>query len=441
MSARIDYHLPITNYRFSLILQKNYMPLPKLPAWFPQQNPQVWILATGRLLSQSGTGFTLFYAPIFFVDRVGLSATAVGIALGSGSVSGIFGRVLGGSLCDSKFWGRRRTLLLSAIISAAASLMLAATNDFTGLIAGNLLMGFGVGLYWPPTEVMVADLTEGEQRQEAFALTRLADNLGLQVGIILGGFLIAETGNYRSLFIIDAISFLVLFAVVAIAISETYQPATPVHRGNKSLENGWMVALGDRTLLVYVLVNTLFTLYISQIQTTMPLYFSKFVAGGASGTGFSTATITFLFAWSTFLTVVLQLPVARSLKRFSHPQALIISALLWGMGFIAIGLTGMAANGNLFLAILGLSFLSVATVVYLPSASALVVDLAPPSFRGVYLAINSQCWAFGYLIGPPLGGWALDRGKLGADNFWLGLALSIGPVILVLQTLDRMLKK
>lgn len=416
------------------------MPKLQLSSWLPRLPPQVWILAAGRFLSQSGTGFTLFYAPIFFVDRVGLSATAVGIGLGSGSVSGIFGRILGGSFCDSKFWGRRRTLLLAAIISAAASFILAATNDFASLIAGNLLMGFGVGLYWPPTDTMVADLTEGEQRQEAFALTRLADNLGLQVGIILGGLLIAVTGNYRSLFIIDGISFLVLFAVVAIAIAETYKPAKSADRGKKNLENGWMVALSDRSLLVYAVVNTLFTLYISQIQTTMPLYFSKFVAVG-TGTGFSTGTITVLFAFSTFLTVALQLPVVKALRRFSDAKALMISALLWGMGFIAIGLTGMAATGNLFLAVLGLSFLSVATVAYTPFAAVLVVDLAPESLRGVYLAVSSQCWAIGYLIGPPLGGLALDRGKWAADNFWLGLALSVGAAIVILQKLDRMLKK
>ena len=330
--------------------------------------------------------------------------------------------------------------MLAAIISAVASFVLAATNDFAGLVAGNLLMGLGVGLYWPPTETMVADLTEGEQRQEAFALTRLADNLGLQVGIILGGLLIEVTGNYRSLFIIDGISFLVLFAVVAIAIAETYKPANSADRGSKNLENGWMVALSDRSLLVYALVNTLFTLYISQIQTTMPLYFSKFVAVGADK-GFSTGTITVLFAFSTFLTVALQLPVVKALRRFSHPKALMISALLWGMGFIAIGLTGMAATGNLFLAVLGLSFLSVATVAYTPFAAVLVVDLAPESLRGVYLAVSSQCWAIGYLIGPPLGGLALDRGKGAADNFWLGLALSVGAAIVILQKLDRMLKK
>jgi len=414
--------------------------VPKLPSWFPRLPPQVWILAAGRFLSQSGTGFTLFYAPIYFVSQVGLSATAVGLGLGSGSISGIFGRILGGSFCDSKFWGRRRTLLLSAIISAVACFMLAAANDFPSLVAANLLMGFGVGLYWPATETLVADLGEGEQRQEAFALTRLADNLGLQVGIILGGFLIAVTGNYRSLFMIDAISFLIFFAVVWGAISETYKPSTSVNTGKNGKQNGWMVALSDRTLLVYVVVNTLFTLYISQIQTTMPLYFSNYVSVGASGKGFSTATISVLFAFSTFLTVALQMPIARALRRFSCPRALMISALLWGLGFMAIGLTGMAATGNLFLAALGLFFLSVASVTYTPFASGLVVELAPESLRGVYLSINSQCWAIGYLIGPPLGGWALDQGKFAANNFWLGLAASVGVAILILQIVDRRLK-
>jgi MFS family permease len=414
--------------------------VPKLPSWFPRLPPQVWILAAGRFLSQSGTGFTLFYAPIYFVSQVGLSATAVGLGLGSGSISGVFGRILGGSFCDSKFWGRRRTLLLSAIISAVACFMLAAANDFPSLVAANLLMGFGVGLYWPATETLVADLGEGEQRQEAFALTRLADNLGLQVGIILGGFLIAVTGNYRSLFMIDAISFLIFFAVVWGAISETYKPSTSVNTGKNGKQNGWMVALSDRTLLVYVVVNTMFTLYIAQIQTTLPLYFSNFVSVGASGKGFSTATISVLFAFSTFLTVALQMPIARALRRFSCPRALMISAWLWGLGFMAIGLTGMVTTGNLFLAALGLFFLSVATVAYTPFASGLVVELAPESLRGVYLSINSQCWAIGYLIGPPLGGWALDKGKFAANNFWLGLAASVGVAILILQIVDRRLK-
>ncbi|CBN58001.1 MULTISPECIES: MDR family MFS transporter [Kamptonema] len=414
----------------------------QLPSWLPQLGSQVWILAFGRFLSHTGTGFTLFYAPIFFVNQLGLSATAVGLGLGSAQVSGILGRILGGSLSDSPVWGRRRTLLMSAIISAVASFMLATAKDFTGLVLGNVLMGLGVGLYWPATEAAIADLTEGEERREAFALTRLADNLGLQVGIILGGLLITLTGAYWALFVIDGISFLIFFVLVYFTISETYKPKiSALPAGTDKIQNGWKIALQDRSLLVYVLVNILFTLYISQTQSTIPLYLSNFIPAAASGKGFSPGTLTALFTWHTILLVSCQLPIARAFKRFSHTRSLVISALLWGIGFILIGMTGIAHSGNIFFAILGLGILSIAIVSYTPAASSIVADLAPESLRGVYLSINSQCWAIGYLIGPPLGGWALDQGKLIGDNFWLGIALSVGVAILILQQLEQMLKK
>ena len=57
-------------------------------------------------------------------------------------------------------------------------------------------------------------------------------------------------------------------------------------------------------------------------------------------------------------------------------------------------------------------------VAYTPISSALVVALAPETLRGVYLAVNSMCWAFGYLIAPPLGGWALDPGARVRPKFF-----------------------
>jgi MFS family permease len=151
----------------------------------PKLDRRIWILVIGRLLSQMGSGFVLFYAPIFFVNQVGLSAALVGIGLGSESVSGVVGRILGGSMADSPQWGRRKTLLLSAAISALADLVLAISHNFPTFLAGNLLMGMGVGLYWPAAEALVADLAPIAQRNETFAINRLADSLGLSLG---GGF-------------------------------------------------------------------------------------------------------------------------------------------------------------------------------------------------------------------------------------------------------------
>ncbi len=407
--------------------------LNRILAWLPSLNPQIWILAVGRLLSQTGTGFTLFYAPIFFVNQVGLSATAVGIGLGSAQISGIFGRILGGSFSDSPLWGRRRTLLLSALISAASSFILASANTFATVVLGNLCLGLGIGLYWPATEAVVADLSAGNNRNQAFALTRLADNIGLQLGIILGGIVISTTGAYRALFIVDALSFLVFFGVIFATIQETYTPPSTDSK-EQNLTQKWLLALSDRPLLVFVFINIMFTVYISQLQTTIPLYFNQFV-----NNGFAVETISYLFAGYIALSILCQLPIASFLNRFTRPHALIVSCLFWGIGFIFIGLTGVVSENNLLFAIIALALFALATVSYTPSASALVADLAPESLRGIYLAINAQCWAIGYLIGPPLGGWVLDQNPEVVYNYWLGLAASIGVAIFVLQILNRMM--
>lgn len=397
----------------------------------PKLSYAIWILAGGRLLSQIGTGFTLFYAPIFFVNQVGLTATLVGIALGSASISGILGRFLGGSFCDSPFWGRRGTLLLSAAISAIADVFLALTSDFLTLLVGNLLMGLGIGLYWPATEAAVADLTTFEQRNEAFAITRLADSLGLGVGIAGGGVLISLWNNYRILFVIDGVSFVLFFALVYGLIAETYQ-FTP-HSSQPGLEN-WLVALRNQQLWIFMSVNVMFTTYISQLQSTLPLYLKNFAQGE-----FEIVSLSILFTLHIVFAALFQLPIARFLNHFSRIHALTMSLLLWGICFTLIWVTGNINNYAFFWGILAMMIGAMAMVAYNPSASALIVDLSPPNLRGIYFSLNSQCWAIGYLIGPPLGGWVLDQSTIYAHNFWLIGAFSIIIGILILRYLQRIM--
>ncbi|MEH2389188.1 MAG: MFS transporter [Nostoc sp.] len=410
----------------------------QLSSWLPSIHPQVWIFAIGRFCSEVGTGFTLFYAPIFFVNQVGLSATSVGVALGSASISGIVGRIVGGSLADSGHWGRRRTLLLATAISASGSLVLAATNNFTILVIGSLISGLGIGFYWPAAEAVVADASEIDNRRETFAIARLADNLGLAIGIVLAGFLITIIGSYRWLFVIDAISFLVFFGVVYVGISETEQQQI------KELENtqyiaSWIAVLSDRRFLVYIAVNIFFTIYISQIHSTLPLYFKNFVFVESTSEGFAKTTISGLFAWHLVFAIICQLPVTSILKRCSHTLALTVSAILWAIGFGLIWVSGTAPSYNLVWVTLALGVFAVAIVSYTPSAASLVTELAPENQRGVYFSINAVCWAVGSFIGHPLGGWALDQPRIIIDGLWLGFCLSVIIVVVILQYLNRIL--
>lgn len=395
---------------------------------------KVWILAAGRLLSEIGTGFTLFYAPIFFVNQVGLASTLVGLALGSGSIAGVLGRFLGGQGVDSPQWGRRKILLASAAISLLADVVLSLTVNFPTLVLGNLLMGLGVGLYWPATEAAIIDLTTPEQRNEAFAISRLADSLGLSLGVVLGGVLISNSGNYRSLFIIDGISFAIFFVIIYLAIAETYQFTA---QSQATQRNGWSLALRDRALMVFLTVNILFTTYLAQVQSTMPLYLKNFVTLDG-GSGFSESVISGLFTWHIAFAALCQLPAAWLLNRFQRITGLSLSLIFWGLAFILVWVTGISDQGTLVWSVLTLGVMALGMITYTPLAAGLVADLAPESLRGVYFSLNSQCWAIGYFIGPPLGGWALDHPQF-TSYFWLLAAASTVPGILILRYLQRLI--
>ena len=397
---------------------------------------KIWILAAGRLLSEIGTGFTLFYAPIFFVNQVGLSSTLVGIALGSGSISGVVGRFLAGQGVDSPRWGRRKILLASAAVSVLADVVLSLSFNFPTLVLGNLLMGFGIGMYWPATEAAIIDLTTPDLRNEAFAITRLADSLGLSLGVVLGGAVIANSGNYRLLFLVDGISFALFFGVIYFAIAETYNFDS---QDKTDRRNGWFLALRDRALMVFVAVNILFTIYLSQVQSTIPLYLKNFVRLSDS-VGFNEQTISALFTWHIIFAAICQLPVAWILNRFSRIAGMSLSFVIWGIGFILVWITGTMPDNTTIWAGLSLAVMSLGMVSYTPIASSFVAELAPESLRGVYFSINSQCWAIGYFIGPPLGGLALDNTQF-TNYFWLFCAASVLIGLVILQYLKLLIKK
>lgn len=381
--------------------------------------PQLWLLVLGRLLSQMGTGFTLFYATIYFVGTVSLTATQVGLGLALMSVTGVVGRIAGGSLADGS-WGRKKTLLVSLLTSGVGSLMLAGSQDVNLFWLASGVAGLGQGLYWPAAESMVADLATVEQRGVAFALNRLSDNIGLSVGVALGGMWVSLTGNYPLLFVVDALSYGIFALVVVTCLQET-QPV-----GAHASWRSWLVALQDRSLIIFCVANIGLTTYLSQLSSTLPFYLRQFV-------GIPFDTISLLFTLHVGVACLLQLPAVRILRRFTHLQGLQITVVCWGLAFL--GAAWIGQGGGIPMALLTLIGMAVAVVVYNPSASAFVVTLAPLPLRGVYLSMNSLCWAAGYALGPALGGLILDQGEPLAGRLWWLWAATTLMVLAILFTI------
>ncbi|MES1021447.1 MFS transporter [Gloeocapsa sp. BRSZ] len=407
-----------------------------LPSLLQPSNRQVWFQAIGRLLYQTGYGLIQFYIPLIFVKQVGLSATAVGIGIGSGSLAGVLGHFLGGYLADSQY-GRKKTLLVSAILSILAAFVLVFTHNLSLLIVANLIMGLSAGCYWTAADAAVIDVTTSEQRHHAFAILVLADSLGSGLGVFSGGLLLSLIHRIEALFVLSGSLFLGFLVLIQVAIVETRHDSPD----RTNTLQAFAVAFKDQALRLFVVVNVLFTTYVALVNSTLPLYFTNTSSHLSSTTEYtqaSLASIANLFTWCYVgLGAVLQLPIVQILGLLSKVKVLMISMLLWGTGFFFVWATGIDSLIQFAVMIAALSILSIASVVYKPFAPAIVAELAPPSLRGVYLAISYQCWSIGYFIGPILGGWAMDQPQNVAHYSWLVVSFSTICGMFILYFLDR----
>ncbi|MEO1387989.1 MAG: MFS transporter [Cyanobacteria bacterium J06634_6] len=415
-------------------------PLPDFPApdsssgWLPKLRKEIWILVSGQLLLYIGQGFTLVYASIFFVNQLGFSPTQVGLALSSSGFAGIFGRFFAGCAVDSRWLGRKGTLLLASVLCAIACVCLAFASTFLLLVIGNLLLGLGISLYWPATLAVITDLSTDENRSEAFALSQLSNNLGLGLGALLAGQYMAMSGSYRALFLGKGAVYLLFAGVIWWAIAETRQHETTL----RQVAANWGLALRDRALVIFLLANTFFAIYGAQISSTLPLYLANFVPAGNTPFGFSEQLISYLFFWHALIKIIGQLPITRWVKQIDHVSVLVMTLVMWGLSALLFWLVGTVAAYGLTTAMCGFFLIGLAEILYGPAASALTSDLAPSDQRGIYFSLESECWAVGFLIGPALGGWALDHPLQGGANLWLVLVVSTalpGAILMYLRQL------
>lgn len=406
---------------------------PQLPLVRPLVR-QVWLQALGRGLYQFGSAVLLFYMPIVFVNYGSLSAAQVGVAIGGGSLVGFIGNLVGGGMTDSQGFGRRGTLVVSASLAMLTALATCwpgglGAGGFSILLVANVLFGLSVGLYWTAADAAIMDATDLAQRQRAFAVVGVLDSVGFGLGTLVGGWLLPYCQPVTWVFGVSGVAFGLFLLLVLAGIQETRQAqAGSVELARvASAKAGWWQAIKDRQLLIYLVVNTQFVMFLALIGGTLPLYFVKFA--GASEAGLSNQ-----FTWGYIaLGALLQVPVVQRLSRFGYLRVLMLSMLIWGVGFASIWLL----VGQAFLGTKLISFVifALATVIYKPTSSAWIAHLAPEHLRGVYTAIAYQCWSLGYVIGPVFGGWAVDQAAPVAQNFWLWIAASSILGLGVLQVL------
>ena len=399
-------------------------------------NRQVQVQALGRFLIQISYGLLSFYIPILFVNQVGLSATSVGFAMSLCAITEVGGHFLGASLADSPWFGRKVVLSLAASSGAAVALILMVAQSLWLLILASMVLGISLGCYWTASGAAVMDATRSEDRSQAFAVMGVAEYIGIGLGVLGGSALLAWVdGSPRLLFGGCGAMFVLFGLLIQMLMTNNYPSRSPQDRSGQ----GWILALKDKALVVFMLANVFFTTYVALVSSTIPLYFTNFLAGNDPIPGVSVGSTAGLFTGCYIgVGAVLQLPTTSILAPLRRILVLMGAMVLWAFGFALLWAAGTFSEGQFLWAIVALCLLSLASVAYKPFFVATVSDLAPPNLRATYVAVSSQCWTIGYFIGPLIGGWAMDQSPVIAHRFWLGVAMSVSVCLLLLWAFESL---
>jgi MFS family permease len=353
-----------------------------LPATF-------WWLWVGTLVN-SLASFVVPFLALYLVRR-GFSPATAGVLVGLVGAGTIVAGPLGGALADRV--GRRATVLLSLLFTAATTAALAFAPGAFSAAALAALLGLVANLYRPAAMALVADVVPSPDRPRAFGLNYWAVNLGFAVSLVLGG-AIAER-SFTGLFLADAATTLLFAVVVLRKVPETRPPEAAAEREPILGELG---TVGRHVLYASTLLQFFAAAPIDmQAHGVGPAAFGRVMAVNG-------------------LVIALLQPLApRITTRFDPGKVLAAAALLTGAGY---GLFAVFHTPLLYA--VAVAVLTLGEIAYTPTATALVADLSPVARRGRYQGAYSLGWGLALMLGPAGGSVALDR--LGGTALWLGCA-------------------
>ena len=387
----------------------------------PRLPRDVYVLEAGALVNAFGNGVVLPFLLIYLHNVRGIPFGLAGSAAAVQSAAALASGFLGGTLSDRL--GPKRVLLGALAVMTVAFALMPLIRTAWEAFAIYTLWGVGSGSFWPSQSALLAGLTPARRRAPAYALQRLAMNVGVAIGGVAAG-LIASVGHPRTFTVLFAIN-CVTFVGYMLVLARVRAPA--LHE--EHLGGSWRAVLRDRVFMTFTLLNAAFmTAGISLAVEILPAF-------GKNVAHIDEHEVGIVFALDAIGIVLFQLPVVKLAEGRSRMRGLALMGVLWAASLLAVGAAGAWTRATAAFAILAGAMLVFAVGECLHGAihAPLSVDLAPPSLVGRYLAASSISWQIGWILGPAAGGFLLQHRPLLLWPLAAGLNLACAAGALALE--------
>jgi MFS family permease len=354
----------------------------------------IWLLSMATLMNRLGT-MALPFLILYLTRELHFTPARAGVVFGLYGVGAIIAAPLSGWLCDRI--GGLPIIQVSLIGSGLVLLAFPFVGGQTLIIPLTMLWAVINEAGRPAVLTLITHLVPAEQRKPAFAVQRLAINLGMSVGPAAGGFIAAH--SFRSIFIVNAASSLAAAAFLFILpmSSAARRHAPELGEANIKRPPRRPAILEDRRLFVFLLGVFLIGAVFFQHEGALPLFLVQDLA-------LSMAFYGMLFTINTVMIVFLEVPLNAATAHWAHRRGLGLGATLFAIGS---GMFGLAHGPEMIIA--GIVVWTFGEMMLFPQASAFVADIAPGARRGEYMGAYSMAFSLAFAVSPGAGAWIFQN--------------------------------
>ena len=359
---------------------------------------EVWLLFATNLVNRAGM-MVLPFLVVYLTKDLHFSAAQAGLAFGIYGAAAIGAGPLSGWLSDRI--GALPIMRVSLMLSGIVVLLYPFARTVATVYLATAVWAATSELFRPASLAAITHVVTAERRKSAYALNRLAINLGMSIGPALGGFL--ATVSFRSMFVVDGGT--TILAALVLTLTKWTAPTGGARHHTESHHSRRSAILRDRKLVVFLIAEFLVAVVFYQHESTLSLFMVNTL-------NFSPAFYGGLFTINTLLIVALEVPLNQATAHWPAAWALLSGCVLFALGFGGLAIVA-TASGVLVTVVLW----TFGEMMLFPAMAAYLGDIAPAAQRGAYMGAYSMSLSLALTFGPWAGTQILAT--WGPTTLWL----------------------
>lgn len=361
----------------------------------------IWYLSIGTLINRAGTMVLPFLA-LYSTSELGIRASDAGLVLASYGLGAFVTAPFAGKLSDRI--GALNLMKLSLFSSGVFLFVYSLVAEFHLFLILSFIWAIVNEAFRPAAMSFLSSEITSDRRKTAFALNRLAINLGMSIGPVIGGLL--STINFHLLFYFDGLTAIAAGLFMTFIPWQKFSFTSSSSDELKSKQADKEKVYKNFKFIYLLLAIVPIEIVFFQHVGALPLFIVQEL-------GYTTAVFGLLAAVNTVLIIFIEVPLNDAMRNWLDWKSLALGAILSGIGF---GIPALTQEMSVI--IFSIVVWTFGEMIFFPSTGNYVAHIAPENQRGEYMGYFQMTFSLSFMVGPWLGTVVYEQ--FGSVILWIG---------------------